>query len=290
MIKKHIELIEMNQKSNREKNPNVVFIFADDLGYGDLSCYGATKIQTPHIDKIAEEGVSFTDAHSSSAVCTPSRYSVITGRYCWRTWLKKWVIFGHGLPLIEKDRKTIGDLFQENGYKTAAIGKWHLGLGWNFKEGFEKKKTQNHYDAVNYTKNLTHCPNDLGFDYFFGIAGSLDMYPYCFFENDHVYGDPPTKLKDTLYQQQRKGYQANNWKDEEVDITFTEKALQFIDKCHEEDPDKPFFLYLPTSSPHRPCDIQPEFVKGESEAGDRGDMVILFDWIVGQVEQKLQDL
>ncbi|MFX0075327.1 MAG: sulfatase-like hydrolase/transferase, partial [Candidatus Hermodarchaeota archaeon] len=116
--------------SNIETLPNIIFILADDMGYGDLSCYGSTKISTPNMDKIASQGVRFTDAHSSSAVCTPSRYSILTGRYCWRTKLKRGVFGGYSFPLIEPDRPTIATLMKKRGYRTAAIGKWHLGLQW----------------------------------------------------------------------------------------------------------------------------------------------------------------
>ena len=114
--------------------PNIVFIFADDMGYGDLGCFGATKIPTPNVDRIAAEGIRLTDAHSSSAVCTPSRYSVMTGRYCWRSTLKRWVLGGFGKPLIEPERLTVASLLKSQGYATAAIGKWHLGLDWPLKE------------------------------------------------------------------------------------------------------------------------------------------------------------
>ncbi len=269
--------------------PNIVYIMADDMGYGDLSCYGATKIQTPNIDKLASEGIMFMDAHSSSAVCSPSRYSVITGRFCWRSWLKKWVLGGLGSPLIEKERMTIADLLKKHGYATAVVGKWHVGLGWQYMDGAEEHHRWPRFDEVDYSKPLTHCPNDLGFDYYFGIAGSLDMVPYCFIENNQTVGIPNIP-KEPLYQQQRKGLMVEGWKDEEVDITFAKKACDFIDRSVEEEPNRPFFLYLPTSAPHRPCDIQPDFVKGKSGAGDRGDMVILFDWVVGQVMNKLKEL
>src|SRR6056297_2512738 len=116
--------------------PNLVYIFADDMGYGDVSCLNENAaFKTPSLDRLAAQGMRCTDAHSSSAVCTPSRYSVLTGRYCWRTWLQEWVIHGHGKPLIEKERKTLADVFKQNGYATAAVGKWHLGLGWQPKDG-----------------------------------------------------------------------------------------------------------------------------------------------------------
>ncbi len=276
--------------------PNIVFIFADDMGYGDLGCFGATKIPTPNVDRIAAEGMRLTDAHSSSAVCTPSRYSVMTGRYCWRSTLKRWVLGGFGKPLIEPERLTVASLLKSQGYATAAIGKWHLGLDWPLKEDTGESLTA--FDAptwsldgfdVDYSLPIERGPVTLGFDYFFGIAGSLDMPPYCFIENDHTVGIPEQE-KQPYYNQQRRGMMTKDWRDEEVDITFANKAVSFIEEQHAAHPDQPFFLYLPTASPHRPCDIRPDFVIDKSQAGDRGDMVVLFDWIVGQVVDALDRL
>ena len=277
------------------EKPNIVIILADDLGYGDLGCYGATKIPTPNIDQVAREGMRFTDAHSSSAVCTPSRYSILTGRYCWRTSLQQWVIHGFDAPLIEKDRLTLGSFLKHQGYHTAAIGKWHVGLGWQFKtqdpnrDLHQLDQSMEAQEEVDYAAELTHCPNDVGFDYFFGIAGSLDMPPYTFIENRHTVGDPCIP-KHICYNQQRCGFQTENWKDEEVDIRFTQQAKEFISQSQKDTPKDPFFLYLATAAPHRPCDIRPDFVINKSQAGDRGDMVVMFDWVVGQIVEHLKEL
>lgn len=276
--------------------PNIVFIFADDMGYGDLGCYGATKIPTPHADRVAREGIRLTDAHSSSAVCTPSRYSVMTGRYCWRSSLKQWVLGGFGKPLIEPERMTVASLLKSQGYATAAIGKWHLGLTWPLKGEVDPSIVDFGAPAwsldgfdVDYSGTIEDNPTTRGFDYYFGIAGSLDMPPYCFIENDHTVGIPDRE-KTPYYNQQRKGMMTPDWRDEEVDITFARKAVSFIENHHAQHPDQPFFLYVPTASPHRPCDIRPDFVIDKSQAGDRGDMVVLFDWIVGQVLDVLDRL
>lgn len=270
--------------------PNIVFILADDMGYGDVGCYGATKIPTPNMDRLASEGVRFTDCHAASAVCTPSRYSVVTGRYCWRSSLKKWVLGGFGAPLIEGNRMTVAGLLKRHGYRTAAIGKWHLGFDWARKDGGGTVKD---FDAaawsidgfdIDYTKPVTGGPTDLGFDYFFGISGSLDMAPYCFIENDHTVGIPDRE-KNPYANQQRKGLMTEGWRDDKVDTTFAQKAVEFIEE--QAGGDSPFFLYLCTSAPHRPCDVRPDFVQGQSQAGDRGDMVVLFDWVVGQVIEAL---
>ena len=254
------------------QHPNIVFIMADDMGYGDIGCYGSTKIQTPHMDRIAQEGMRFTDAHSSSSVCTPSRYSVLTGRYCWRTHLKEWVLWGFEPPLIEPQRQTVASLLKEQGYATAAIGKWHLGLGWTTLDGNLPLEDGSNVD---YETKISGGPRELGFDTNFNITGSLDMAPYCFIEDDHVF-EPPTIEKDPYHPQQRPGLMSPGWRDDQVDLTFLQKAVEFIDQQTESNPEQPFFLYLTPSAPHRPC-IPPDFMRGKSQAGQRGDMVALVD-------------
>jgi len=268
-------------------HPNIVFIMADDMGYGDLGCYGATKIPTPHMDRVASEGIRFTDAHSSSAVCTPSRYSGLTGRYCWRTSRKKGVGGGFSLPLIDPARLTVASLLKEHGYATAAVGKWHVGLEWQPKAG-KAVEWENWADtgAVDYAKPIIGGPTTLGFDYFFGIAGSLDMPPYCFIENDRTVGIP-TQEKHPYNAQQKRGFMTPGWRDEEVDVKFAEKAVEWIDRHCEAHPGQPFFLYLTPSAPHRPC-LPPTFMQGASQAGPRGDMVALVDWVVGEILQALE--
>lgn len=272
-----------------KENPNIIYIMADDMGYGDLGCYGATKIPTPNMDRVASEGIRFTDAHSSSAVCTPSRYSVLTGRYCWRTSRKSGVGGGFSLPLIDPARMTVASLLKQHGYETAAIGKWHVGWEWQAKEG-ETIATETWPDEgkVDYTKPIIGGPTKVGFDYFFGIAGSLDMPPYCFIENDRTVGIP-TEEKEPYNAQQKKGFMTPGWEDEEVDVNFAKKAVQFMEQHVEKDPENPFFLYLTPSAPHRPC-VAPDFLKGSSQAGPRGDMVCVVDWVVGEVMQTLDRL
>ncbi len=271
------------------RRPNIVYIMADDMGYGDLGCYGATKIPTPNMDRVAAEGVRFTDAHSASAVCTPSRYAVLTGRYCWRSRLKKGVEGGFSLPLIDPARTTIARMLQDSGYATAAVGKWHVGLEFQAKDG-ERIDTNNWADEghVDYTKPILGGPTTLGFDYFFGIAGSLDMPPYCHIENDHTYG-VPTEPKDPLNAQQRTGWCTPGWRDEDVDVHHAHKAVEWLERMQADDPDKPFFLYLTPSAPHRPC-LAPAFAVDRSEAGPRGDLVCVVDWMVGEVLDTLDRL
>ena len=271
------------------ENPNIIFIMADDMGYGDLGCYGATRIPTPNMDRVANEGMRFVDAHSSSAVCTPSRYSVLAGRYCWRSVRKRGVGGGFSLPLIDPARTTVASLLKGHGYATAAVGKWHLGLEWQAKEGQTiQPETWPDEGKVDYSKPVIGGPTRLGFDYFFGIAGSLDMPPYCFIENDRTVGIP-TEEKIPYNPQQRKGFMTQGWKDEEVDINFARKAVNFIEQQQKENSEQPFFLYLTPSAPHRPC-MAPDFLKGSSQAGSRGDMVCVVDWVVGQITGTLDRL
>ncbi len=276
--------------------PNIIYIMADDMGYGDVAWYNAkTKIPTPNMDRIAREGVYCTDAHSASAVCSPSRYAVMTGKFGWRSSLKRGVLNGFGAPLIEHDQLTVARLLKEQGYATAAIGKWHLGLNWSTDSG-ERIPSPNgsHFWSedgfdIDYTRPVTGGPNELGFDYSFCIAGSLDMPPYCFIENGQTVGIPDQE-KQPYYNQQRRGLMTPGWKDEAVDTTFASKSVAFIEQHTASHPDQPFFLYLTPSAPHRPCDIRPAFVIDKSQAGDRGDMVYLFDWVVGQVLDALDRL
>jgi len=267
------------------ERPNIIYVMADDMGWGDPGCYGATKIPTPHMDRLAGEGVRCTDAHSSSAVCTPSRYGALTGRYCWRTSLKRWVLMGLSPPLLSPERVTVASFLREHGYATAAVGKWHLGLGWPTRDGAEPQPDASNVD---FEQPLTGGPNTVGFDYFFGISASLDMPPYCFIENDRTVGVPSLE-KDPYNAQQRPGPMVPGWKDEEVDTTFADKACWFMDQHVRRHPDVPFFLWLTPSAPHRPC-VPPPFTQGRSQAGARGDMVCVVDWVVGRVIETLDRL
>lgn len=227
----------------------------------------------------------FSDAHAASALCTPSRYNVLTGRYCWRSPLIQGVLWGFSPPLIETSRITVASLLKEHDYATASIGKWHLGLNWTTTDGSIAEPKGNGRN-IDYAAPLTGGPNSLGFDYSFNIAGSLDMAPYCFIENGRVV-DIPTVEKDPYNPQQRSGLMPPGWRDEEVDVTFANKAVTWIEERARED--RPFFLYLTPSAPHRPC-MPPDFIKGASHAGQRGDMIMLFDWLVGQIDETLHRL
>ncbi|MBN1247079.1 MAG: arylsulfatase [Anaerolineae bacterium] len=271
-------------------SPNIIFIMADDMGYGDVGAFNPdSRILTPNMDRLAAEGMVFTDAHSASSVCTPSRYGVLTGRYCWRTRLKSGVNGGYSLPLIDPSRLTVASLLKRHGYATAAVGKWHVGLEWQAEDGsdFDRESWED-TGAVDYSKPIIGGPLSLGFDTFFGIAGSLDMPPYCFIEDDHVVGIPSVE-KSPYNPQQRRGPMTPGWRDEDCDPTFLRKAVSFIERSVAEDAQRPFFLYLTPAAPHRPC-MPPDFAKGKSQAGPRGDAVWLVDWMVGEVMKTLERL
>jgi arylsulfatase A-like enzyme len=246
--------------------PNIVLILCDDLGYGDVHCLNPArgKIATPCMDKFATQGLTFTEAHSSSAVCTPSRYSILTGRYNWRSHLQSGVLSGYSPPLIAPDRLTVAELFQQHGYRTACIGKWHLGLTF-------AGKGENR-DLAQPIKNN---PTTLGFDYFFGIAASLDMPPFAFIENDHF-----TQLPTVTKKWGRSGLAAPDFEAADVVPELTRKAKDFI--ATSAATNRPFFLYLPLTSPHTPLVPTKEW-QGKSSLGAYGDFVMETDWAIGEV-------
>jgi arylsulfatase A len=269
-----------------ETLPNIVLIMADDLGYGDIGCYNPeSKIPTPTIDSFAQEGVRFTDAHSPSAVCTPTRYGLLTGRYCWRTWLRNGVIEGDGALLIEATRLTLGSMLKSHGYSTACIGKWHLGLGWIWKQGKEPEESttwrSKDGNGMDYSKPLKTVPLDYGFDYSFVTPGCATDDPLVsFIEQRNVVGTP--KFREGKWV-------VDGWCHEDADTTFVEKAIEFLEDYNKDNANRPFFLYLPLSVPHAPWK-PPQFVKGKSQAGLRGDQVVLADWCVQQILKTLKRL
>ena len=278
----------MRGEVSKHVRPNIVVVLADDMGWGDLGCYGS-PIPTPHIDRLAAEGVRATDCHSASAVCTPSRYALMTGRYAWRGPLKNFVLMGHGPALIEPDRPTLASLLRDGGYATGAFGKWHLSLGWRHRDGSVRDAfatgAQLHDDVetafgrdIDYTAPVAGGPTALGFDRFFGIAGSLDMPPYAFIDQDRTVGIPDRE-KQRYLTEQRPGLQVAGWREDEADVRFVEEAVSWLKGV---DPETPFLCYLAPSAPHRPC-VPPDFVRGRSGLGDRADAVCLVDWAVGRL-------
>ncbi len=256
--------------------PHIIFIMADDLGYGDPGCYNPdSRIPTPNLDRLATEGVRFTDAHTPSAVCTPTRYGVLTGRYCWRTRLQKGVLYGESPALIEPGRMTVASLLKQHGYATACIGKWHLGLG-NVK-------------PTDYGKPLRPGPVTVGFDTFFGIPASLDMAPYLYIQDDR-----PTAAATLEVETKREGRGlfwrpgpiAPGFKHIDVLPKITEQAVAFIQKQTQKAPEQPLFLYFPLTAPHTPW-VPTQPFKGKSQAGDYGDFVTHVDSVVGEVMHAL---
>ncbi len=260
--------------------PNIVLILADDLGYGDLGCYNKnSKIPTPHLDKLAAEGMRFTDAHAPTSVCSPTRYAILTGRYAWRSRLQRGVLGPWDKPLIAADRLTVASLLKQHGYTTACIGKWHLGWTWPTKDGAPPSSATNRLSNVDFTRPVADGPTTRGFDYYFGT--DVPNYPpYCFVENDRTVGLPsvPDAGREELFN--RPGPMLPGWKLVNILPELTKRAVKFVEDSAKSG--KPFFLYFPLTSPHYPVVPAPEF-KGKSGAGDYGDFVVQTDWTAGQV-------
>ncbi len=263
--------------ANRNR-PNVVVILADDMGIGDLSVYNSdSKINTPHMDAFARQGLRMTDMHSPSAVCTPTRYGLLTGRYCWRTRLKSSVLFGYDTLLIDTNRMTLASMLKKHGYATGVFGKWHLGLGAG-------KKTD-------YAKPLTPGPLSVGFDTFYGIPASLDMAPHVFVEDDHVVEAPTSSVEKGNYIRYggtgyiNAGPMAPSFRHVDVLPVTTDKTVEFIEKQTAE---KPFFVYVPFSAPHTPWRPTEEF-KGKSQAGTYGDFTMMVDHCIGRILNAIKE-
>jgi arylsulfatase A-like enzyme len=284
--------------------PNIVIILADDLGFGDIGCYGATRVRTPHLDRFAEQGLRFTDAHASSATCTPSRYALLTGQYPWR---KKGtgVLPGDAALIIDSGQTTVPSLLRKAGYTTGAVGKWHLGLG--------KGK-------LDWNTEIKPGPREVGFDYSFIMPATGDRVPCVYLENQRVSGldpkDPitisfekkvgteptgrehPEMLKmvpshghdmTIVNSISRIGYMSGGrsarWVDEDMADVLTQHAVQFIERNKE----KPFFLYFATHDIHVPRVPHPRFA-GKSGLGPRGDVIVQFDWSAGEILATLDRL
>jgi arylsulfatase A-like enzyme len=299
-------IVQNSYAQKLSARPNVVFIYADDIGYGDLSCNGARTIRTPNVELLAKQGVRFTNMHSSAATCTPSRYALLTGEYAWRR-QGTGIATGDAGSIIRPERFTLADVFKNAGYQTGVVGKWHLGLG-------DKTGTQD------WNGHITPGPSDIGFDYSFILAATGDRVPCVFVEDERVVnldpkdpiavsyeknfeGEPTGKSNPELLKMHpshghdmsivngisrigfMKGGKSALWKDEEIADVITGKALSFIEKSK----NKPFFLYFATQDAHVPRVPNPRFV-GVSGMGPRGDAIIEFDWTVGEVMKTLKQL
>ena len=263
------------------QKPNIIYILCDDLGYGDIQCLNPVrgKIKTPNADRLAKEGMIFTDAHTGSSVCTPTRYGVMTGRYSWRSRLQSSVLSGTSDPLIARERLTVPELLRQNGYVTGMVGKWHLGMTLPLRKKMSaenkdllKAESNDAYDAK---QKIADSPITRGFDTYFGISASLDMHPFAFIENDQ-FTQQPTVIKKWV----RSGPAAPDFEAIDVLPTFTKKAVAFIEKQAKQE--KPFFLYLALNSPHTPIVPSKEW-QGKSGLGDYGDFVMQTDWTLGEV-------
>ncbi|MBB4037857.1 arylsulfatase A-like enzyme [Dysgonomonas hofstadii] len=263
--------------------PNVILILADDMGIGDIRGLNPdSQIDTPNLDEMCAHGISFNDAHSSSALSTPSRYSILTGRYNWRTTKKGGVLGATSPAMITPGRKTIADMFKSKGYTTAAIGKWHLGQDWAYKSNKEN------VDNIDFTKPITNGPTDRGFDYFYGIVSPTGA-PHLYIENNMVEKQPNTTFEDSgtgLYKI-KGGIGHSDWSAESMQPHFADKMLNYLENG--KNSEQPFFLYMALTAPHIPLLPSPEF-KGKSSIGDYGDLVMMIDDIVGRLNQKLKDI
>ncbi len=285
------------------ESPNVIYILADDLGYGDLGCYNRkSKIFTPNIDILASEGMIFTDMHSTSSVCTPTRYSILTGEYAWRTNMKSGVLWSYGPLMIPDEKQTVSKLFKKKNYSTAVIGKWHLGLDWHLKKPYDKEDIiENKYGLVtdykekivDFSKNPTRGPKNVGFDYHYIIPASLDIPPYVYLENgvftspinDYTEGSNLERDKDGDFW--RPGPMAEGFEFYEVLPKFINKAKDFLTEAKKNG--NPFFLYLPLAAPHTPW-VPKSNYNGVSNAGQYGEFVTMVDDQVGNLLEHLKNL
>ena len=290
---------------NAQDKPNVIFILADDLGYGDVSSYGATKIETPHLDKLSSEGVRFTNAHTTSATCTPSRYAIMTGEYPWRK-SGTGILPGDAALIVPTDEPTLPKIFKQAGYNTGIVGKWHLGLGETV--------------AKDWNNQVLPGPNQTGFDYSFIFPATADRVPTVFMEDQHVValdttdpievnyhkkvGNDPTGKENPELLKMHSSHGHNNtivngigrigfmsggnrarWTDEEMPMTFLYKATEYIEK----NKDTPFFLFYALTEPHVPR-MPSTMFKDKSGLGYRGDAILQLDWAVGEIMKQLEFL
>ncbi len=278
----------------RGNRPNVVLVLADDMGYGDLSYLNAdSRIPTPNIDRIGREGVFFTDAHSPSALCTPTRYGILTGRYCWRTRVQSGVLWGYSRHLIEPERMTVPSLLKRHGYETACIGKWHLGMDMPTRDGRgtrlpHAEADRRSYTAdVDWTATIRNGPLAVGFDHFYGISASLDMHPYIYIDGDRFVGKCTTE-QDLLFvtRDYRPARYADNTGPSHADFVaedvlplITARSVEYVER---QSSDAPFMLCMSLTAPHIPI-VPSEEYRGRSELGPYGDFCIQVDDSVGAV-------
>jgi len=293
------------------RNPNIVIIYADDIGYGDLQVYGATAVKTPNVDRLADEGIRFTNAYACAATCTPSRYGLLTGEYPWRR-KDTGVARGDAPMVIRKEQYTVASMLRDAGYSTGVVGKWHLGLG------------EGGYNCQDWNGFITPGPKDIGFDYSYIMAATGDRTPCVFIENQRVAhldpadpievsytdsfpGEPLGRSHPELLKMHpshghdmaivngisrigfMRGGKSALWVDENIADSITLKAVRFIENNHPGKTEKPFFLYFGTQDIHVPRVPHPRFA-GSTGMGPRGDAIAEFDWSVGQILETLDRL
>ena len=295
----------VEREGSPRTRPNIVYILADDLGYGDVRCYGGdrSKIPTPHLDRMAEQGMRFTDAHSCSSVCTPTRYGILTGRYSWRSRLQKGVLYGDDPPLIDPGRLTVASLLKRNGYATVCLGKWHLGLGLPPRAAAGRADVnaaaaaaaivspvsvaaaeRNDPWRFDYSGRIEGGPIALGFDEFFGISASLDMWPFAFINNDR-FEPVPTVEKKWI----RTGPAAADFEAIDVMPKLAQRSVETIRRLAPAAREgKPFFIYLALTAPHTPI-VPTSAWQGKSGLGAYADFVMQVDDLVGQVLAALDE-
>lgn len=279
---------------NGVKTPNIILILADDMSYDSVSFLNDQigNMKTPHIDSIARNGMSFTDAHSGSAVCTPTRYGLLTGRYAWRTRLKREVLWSYGQPLIKPETLTVAEMLQKKGYQTACVGKWHLGNIWHGKDGKPANGNIDTYDKtwgqgkeriaaadknIDFSKPVTGGPTDNGFDYYFGVDVP-NFPPYTWIENKKLTGIPSIPKPKAMFGSP--GMMEKGWKLENILPTLARKSAAWIKQAAQKE--KPYFLYMSLTSPHTPIAPSKAF-QGKSGISTYADFVLETDWAVGQV-------
>jgi arylsulfatase A-like enzyme len=260
---------------NKPNQPNIVVILADDFGYGDAPCYNSDgKVPMPNIDRLAAEGMKFTDAHSGSSVCTPTRYGLLTGRYAWRTRLQRGVFYSYDAPLIAADRLTVPGLLKQRGYHTACIGKWHLGWDWPLPKNAREGATPD------FTQPIAGGPTTRGFDVYFGTHVP-NQAPYIFIDQDRTVGQPTATIeRDPVQLVGRGGPGLPGWKFEDILPTITARAVKYVDDRAAAK--QPFFLYFPLTTPHEPISPSKKF-QGKSGINPLADLMMETDWAVGEV-------
>lgn len=278
------------------KPPNIIYVLADDMGFGDLACNNPdSRVPTTNLDRLASQGMRMTDMHATAAVCTPSRYSVLTGRYAWRSRLETGIVWPWDAALIEPEQLTVAQFLGSHGYRCACIGKWHLGWDWTTHDGSRPNDTlpfgtycddeRAAFEAnIDCASPIGGGPTDRGFDTYFGVDVP-NFTPYTWFEDDRVVEPPSVPKPDEVYG--HAGQAVPGWDHAEMVPEFTRRAVQLIETTATDSNPAPLFLYFPLTSPHSPI-VPNEQFKGQSGIGDYGDFVMEVDWIVGELMDALE--